>query len=169
MFGLCAYPSQHGGNKDWYTEDEKRTLDEVHKNKIAASEAVLVLNVFGYLGESTLSEIAFARSRGIQLHALESWGEGYGIGPNHHRWLRHAADRYVPDGCVSPIDMTYRADVRDPWLLLCPASTRRTRIVRRLAKTAAALTGKPLCEHAVEPDICSLCHEARALLGGGGT
>ena len=40
----------------------KESLDRLHKNKIAMSDAIYVLNVDGYIGSSTRSEIEYAKS-----------------------------------------------------------------------------------------------------------
>jgi hypothetical protein len=45
------------------TPEEKRDLDELHKRKIDMSDEILVLNVGGYVGESTESEILYTLSR----------------------------------------------------------------------------------------------------------
>lgn len=55
-FGLCAWPSRKS-RREWYTAEQKTTLDRVHLTKIERSDAILVLNVFAYMGESTLSEL----------------------------------------------------------------------------------------------------------------
>lgn len=60
VFSLTAYPSDYGG-KDWYTPEQKQKLDLIHFAKITASDAILVLNVDNYIGESTSREIAWAR------------------------------------------------------------------------------------------------------------
>ena len=49
-------------NKDDFTEEEALMLDEMHKEKIKLSDAILVVNVNGYIGSSTKSEIEFAKS-----------------------------------------------------------------------------------------------------------
>lgn len=41
---------------------EKRGLDELHLRKIDLSDSVLVLNVGGYIGESTRREVGYAES-----------------------------------------------------------------------------------------------------------
>lgn len=46
------------------TSEQKATLDEVHKRKIDNSDGILVINVDGYIGESTRSEIHYARRKG---------------------------------------------------------------------------------------------------------
>ena len=48
----------------------KARLDELHKRKIDLADEVLVLNVGGYLGESTRSEIAYADRVGKPVRFL---------------------------------------------------------------------------------------------------
>lgn len=54
------YPAK--ANKDDYTEEEVIMLDKMHKEKIKLSDAILVVNVNNYIGNSTKSEIEFAKS-----------------------------------------------------------------------------------------------------------
>lgn len=54
------------------TTDEKVALDELHKRKIDLSDEILVLNVGGYVGDSTRGEIAHAEARDIPVRYLES-------------------------------------------------------------------------------------------------
>lgn len=61
VFSLAVFPSTKQGNKSWYTVEQKRMLDHVHKEKIAASDAIYVIDVDWYVGESTQSEIAYAQ------------------------------------------------------------------------------------------------------------
>lgn len=49
----------------------KKRLDELHLRKIELSDEILVLNVGGYIGESTSREIEHARSRGKIVSFLE--------------------------------------------------------------------------------------------------
>ena len=49
----------------------KEQLDELHKRKIDISDSILVLNVGGYIGESTQSEITYALSQGKDVEYLE--------------------------------------------------------------------------------------------------
>lgn len=48
--------------KEDYTEEEASLIDQMHKEKIKLSDAILVVNVNGYIGRSTNSEIEYARS-----------------------------------------------------------------------------------------------------------
>lgn len=49
-------------NKEAYTEEQILMLGKMHKEKIKLSDAILVVNVNGYIGDSTKSEIEFAKS-----------------------------------------------------------------------------------------------------------
>ncbi len=49
-------------NKDDFTEKEALMLDKMHKERIKLADAILVVNVGGYIGSSTKSEIEFAQS-----------------------------------------------------------------------------------------------------------
>ncbi|MGY8827830.1 MAG: hypothetical protein ACKVJG_28655 [Candidatus Latescibacterota bacterium] len=49
----------------------KADLDELHKRKIDLADEVLILNVGGYIGESTASELAYAKAAGKTIRYLE--------------------------------------------------------------------------------------------------
>lgn len=53
------------------TPEAKAKLDELHKRKIDLADEILVLNVGGYIGESTRSEIAYALDHGKPVRWLE--------------------------------------------------------------------------------------------------
>jgi hypothetical protein len=80
VLSWCALPDSYfkGGDKTHIGDQEgvKKIVDEVHKRKIDLSDGILVLNYGGYIGESTKSEIEYARGKGkmikfIELKALE--------------------------------------------------------------------------------------------------
>ena len=54
------------------TEEEKTLFDELHKCKINISSEILVLNVDGYIGESTRSEIDYAHLKRKSIRYLEN-------------------------------------------------------------------------------------------------
>lgn len=54
--------------------EAKDRLDELHKRKIDLADEVLVLNVGGYIGESTRSEIEYAEKLGKPIRYLEPVG-----------------------------------------------------------------------------------------------
>ena len=66
-FSLMTFPSVEG-SKSWYTEDQKWTLDLAHLAKIEESDAVVMLNIDGYLGESSLRELKWARMRNKPIY-----------------------------------------------------------------------------------------------------
>ena len=47
-------------------------LDEMHKQKIDMSDEIYVINVEGYIGESTKNEIEYAKARGKKISYLEN-------------------------------------------------------------------------------------------------
>lgn len=58
------------------TPEQKRDLDLLHFDKIAMSDEILVLNVNGYIGESTRREIGCAFIKGKKIRFLnEEKGE----------------------------------------------------------------------------------------------
>lgn len=61
---------QHGEGVG-ITPEQKLMLDELHKRKIDLADEVLVLNVDGYIGSSTRSEIEYARKQNKRLRYLE--------------------------------------------------------------------------------------------------
>jgi hypothetical protein len=115
VYSLAVYPSDKAGVKSWYNEEEKLMLDKVHKDKIKASDAVLILNKFGYVGDSTLSEIAFAREHGKILFALESWGKEKGVDESYAPHYRNACYSLIPEYKGSPIDSTHMGGFADVW------------------------------------------------------
>jgi hypothetical protein len=75
-YSLMTFPSIED-SKSWYTEDEKWTLDLAHLAKIEESDAILVLNKDGYVGESTAREIKWARIRNKFIYWLEGHEDEY--------------------------------------------------------------------------------------------
>ena len=49
----------------------KEMLDEMHKQKIDMSDAILVINPNGYIGDSTKSEIEYAKAQNKEILYLE--------------------------------------------------------------------------------------------------
>lgn len=101
VFSLTAYPSDHG-KREWYSVHQKDMLDKAHKRKIRASDAIFILNVEDYVGESTRSEIAYAR----KLKRKIIWAYRYN-GPSE---LRQESDTFPTcpySGCEGDI-LTYR-------------------------------------------------------------
>jgi hypothetical protein len=53
------------------SESDKVKLDELHKRKIDLADEVLILNVGGYIGESTKSELTYAIHHSKKIRFLE--------------------------------------------------------------------------------------------------
>lgn len=53
------------------TRDDKIFLDNLHKRKIDIADEVLILNVDGYIGESTRSELEYAKQLNKKIRYLE--------------------------------------------------------------------------------------------------
>ena len=49
-------------NKESFTSEEVLILDKMHRERIKLSDAILVVNVNGYIGSSTKNEIEYAKS-----------------------------------------------------------------------------------------------------------
>lgn len=60
-----------GHSGDVFTEDQKLMLDDMHKRKIDMADEIFVINKNGYIGESTRSEITYAKKTGKPVHYLE--------------------------------------------------------------------------------------------------
>ena len=54
------------------TADERKLLADLHKVKIDLSDAIFVVNVGGYIGESTKNEIEYAKNSGKEIIFLEN-------------------------------------------------------------------------------------------------
>lgn len=61
----------HSGDNEVWSEGTKDMLDDMHKRKIDMADEIFVINVGGYIGESTRSEIEYAKSTGKGVKFLE--------------------------------------------------------------------------------------------------
>ena len=59
----------HSGDKEAW--EHKEMLDEMHKHKIDLSDAICVINKNGYIGQSTLSEIEYAKRYNKVIYYME--------------------------------------------------------------------------------------------------
>ena len=62
----------HSGDDEVWTEGTKEMLDDMHKRKIDMADEIFVINVGGYIGSSTRSEIEYAGATGKPVRYLES-------------------------------------------------------------------------------------------------
>jgi len=68
----------HSGDQEvWENMDEgtltktKEMLDDMHKRKIDLADSIYVINVGGYIGDSTRSEIEYAEKHDKKIKYLE--------------------------------------------------------------------------------------------------
>ena len=61
----------HSGDDEVWTEGTKEMLDDMHKRKIDMADEIYVINVGGYIGSSTRSEIEYAKATGKGIRYLE--------------------------------------------------------------------------------------------------
>lgn len=89
---------EHADNEELTTEQKIR-LDNLHKMKINMSDAVFVVNVDGYIGESTYGEIDWAVKNKKELYFLvnpnpEDEEHTHEDGTTHS----HADEEHAPAG-----------------------------------------------------------------------
>ena len=61
----------HSGDDEVWCEGTKEMLDDMHKRKIDLADEIFVINVDGYIGASTRSEIEYATATGKTVRYLE--------------------------------------------------------------------------------------------------
>lgn len=61
----------HSGDSEALNDEVKAMLDDIHKRKIDMSDEIFVINVGGYIGSSTKSEIEYAKAHGKEVKYLE--------------------------------------------------------------------------------------------------
>ena len=61
----------HSGDEEVWKPGTKEMLDDMHLRKIDMADEIYVINVGGYIGESTKREIADAEKTGKKINYLE--------------------------------------------------------------------------------------------------
>ena len=69
VISVCLFG--HSGDEEVWTEGTKEMLDDMHKRKIDMADSIYVINVGGYIGASTRSEIEYAKKNGKEVKYLE--------------------------------------------------------------------------------------------------
>jgi hypothetical protein len=72
--GVCKHTEcmEDGGHgAEFLGPEVVAALDELHFRKIDLADEVMILNVDGYIGESTRNELEYARSIGKRIRFLE--------------------------------------------------------------------------------------------------
>ena len=60
----------HSGDTEVWTECTKEMLDDMHKKRIDMADEIFVINVGGYIGNSTKSEIEYAEAHNKKVNYL---------------------------------------------------------------------------------------------------
>ncbi len=61
----------HSGDEEVWAPGTKEMLDDMHRAKIDLADEIFVINVGGYIGSSTQSEIKYAKAAGKVVRYLE--------------------------------------------------------------------------------------------------
>jgi hypothetical protein len=72
LFGHSGDDEVWDGMDEGTLSKTKEMLDDMHKRKIDMADEIYVINVGGYIGESTRSEIEYAKATGKQVNYLEA-------------------------------------------------------------------------------------------------
>lgn len=70
LFGHAGDSEVWDGMDEGTLSKTKEMLDDMHKRKIEMADSIYVINVDGYIGESTKSEIAYAKKHGKKVRYL---------------------------------------------------------------------------------------------------
>jgi len=60
----------HSGDEEVWTSNTKPMLDDMHFRKIDLADEIFVINVDGYIGDSTRNEIEYAKKTGKGVRYL---------------------------------------------------------------------------------------------------
>ncbi len=71
LFGHSGDPEVWDGMDEGTLSKTKEMLDDMHKRKIDMADEIYVINIGGYIGESTRSEIDYAIMNGKKVRFLE--------------------------------------------------------------------------------------------------
>ena len=62
-----------GHSGDYFTDEQKIMLDDMHKRKIDIADEIFVIDVDGYIGSSTKSEIDYAKEHGKKVRYFSEY------------------------------------------------------------------------------------------------
>jgi hypothetical protein len=71
VISVGTFGWDEGRPEDVFGQETKDMLDEIHKRKIDISDSIHVINVDGYVGSSTQSEISYAIAHDIPVTYME--------------------------------------------------------------------------------------------------
>ncbi len=109
----------HSGDDEVWTEGTKDMLDDMHKRKIDMADAIYVINVGGYIGSSTRSEIEYAKKMGKEVLFLEDSSRTYGFPPLMCEEPRILILGSLPGGESLRHQQYYYSSSNRIWKVLC--------------------------------------------------
>lgn len=77
LFGHSGDDEVWDGMGEGTVSETKKMLDDMHKHKIDMADGIYVINVDGYIGDSTKSEIEYAYAHGKSVEYLEPVEEDF--------------------------------------------------------------------------------------------
>lgn len=69
----CIFSHADPNNKIKITEDVEQMLDDMGKQRIDMADCVVVINPGNYIGDNTLREIEYAKSKGKNIQYLQTY------------------------------------------------------------------------------------------------
>jgi hypothetical protein len=75
LFGHSGDNEVWEGKAEDVVTETKKMLDDMHKRKIDMADEIFVINVDGYIGESTKSEIEYAIANNKKVNYLVDCGD----------------------------------------------------------------------------------------------
>lgn len=112
--GFFAHSGEAHGEHIGISADEKLALDELHKRKIDLADEILVINVGGYIGDSTRSEIEYAKKHQKGVRYMLPPKDDVGGAEPRRRSKMHEKVKViveVKNGCVASVLAGVRLDV----------------------------------------------------------
>lgn len=73
LFGHSGDQEVWDGMDNGTLSKTKKMLDDMHKRKIDMADEIFVINVNGYIGESTKSEIEYAKKHNKKVNYLDNY------------------------------------------------------------------------------------------------
>ena len=67
LFGYSGDQEVWDGMGEGTLSKAKEMLDDMHKRKVDMTDSIYVINVGGYIGDSTRSEIEYAKAHGKEV------------------------------------------------------------------------------------------------------
>ncbi|WP_029201632.1 hypothetical protein [Oribacterium sp. NK2B42] len=67
LFGYSGDQEVWDGMDEGTLSKAKEMLDDMHKRKVDMTDSIYVINVGGYIGDSTRSEIEYAKAHGKEV------------------------------------------------------------------------------------------------------